>query len=68
MTERKVKPDEAREALQRAATYLKWWRDGAIDTRTKAPTTVPDIIVTLERLVVELTPDEAQPLPDPPRP
>jgi hypothetical protein len=67
VTERKLRRDEAKESLRRAANYLKWWRDGAIDARTTPPDDINDVIVNLERLVVEFSPDEAQPLEPPPR-
>jgi hypothetical protein len=59
VTERKLKRDEAKESLVRAANYLKWWRDGAIDARTKPPDDINDVIVNLERLVVELGSQDA---------
>jgi hypothetical protein len=65
MTERRIKPDDAKAALLRAANYLKWWRDGGITVDTKAPDDINDVIQTLERLVVEMTPDESLP-PNPP--
>jgi len=49
------------EALLRAATYLKWWRDGAIIGQEPPPDDISDIIVTLEQLADQLergVPDE----------
>ncbi len=48
------------EALLRAATYLKWWRDGAI-AEAQQPDDIVEIIVALEQLAAQLdrgVPDE----------
>jgi hypothetical protein len=39
------------EILQRVATYLKWWRDGAI-VEAELPEDIGDIIIILEQLAV----------------
>jgi len=39
------------EALLRAATYLKWFRDRAITPDTDPPDDIGEIIITLEQLV-----------------
>jgi hypothetical protein len=57
-------PDQA-EALLRAATYLKWWRDGAITPNdVEPPEDINDIIRTLEELAYEAP---ADPVNQPPR-
>jgi hypothetical protein len=38
------------EALLRAATYLKWFRDRTITVGTRPPDDIGEIIVILERL------------------
>jgi hypothetical protein len=47
-----VTTDEA-EALLRAATYLKWFRDGAITPTVRPPQDLNDIIAVLERLAAQ---------------
>jgi len=44
---------DTREALLRAATYLKWFRDRAITVDTEPPDDVGEIIVALEQLATE---------------
>ena len=41
---------DPREALLRAATYLKWFRDRAITVDMKPPDDIGEIIVVLEQL------------------
>jgi hypothetical protein len=41
---------DQREALLRAATYLKWFRDRTITVDTEPPDDIGEIIVALEQL------------------
>jgi hypothetical protein len=41
------------DALLRAATYLKWWRDGAI-AQAEPPEDLGALIILLERVAVRL--------------
>jgi len=53
-----MKPSDA---LLRAATYLKWFRDRAITPETEPPDDIVEIIVALEQLAEQLergVPDE----------
>ena len=42
------------EALLRAATYLKWFRDRAITVDTQPPDDIGEIIIALEQLAADL--------------
>ena len=44
---------EAPDALLRTATYLKWWRDGAI-ANAQPPADIGELIVALEQLAEQL--------------
>jgi hypothetical protein len=49
------------EVLLRAATYLKWWRDGAIAGHEPPPDDIGEMIIVLEQLANQLergVPDE----------
>jgi hypothetical protein len=45
----------ASDALLRAATYVKWWRDGAI-AEAELPDDINDVIQLLERVAVQFHP------------
>jgi hypothetical protein len=45
---------DAREALLRAATYLKWFRDDAINLEVPPPEDLNEIIGILEQLADQL--------------
>ena len=44
-----TRPVDTREALLRAATYLKWFRDRSITVDVEPPDDIGEIIVLLER-------------------
>jgi hypothetical protein len=50
---------DPREALVRAATYLKWFRDRAITVDTRPPDDIGELIVVLEQLADQV--DNARP-------